>query len=262
MNAAPAFEPEPDLEPARDERLERFVELRRTGCPKLRDELVAQHLMLARHLASRFANRGVPFDDLFQVASVGLVNAVDRFDPTYGSPFAAFAAPTILGEIKRHFRDRAWDLRVPRRLQELHLELHAVIGRLTQELGHSPSVGELAAATRSSEEEIVEAIEAGRAFNTSSIDGATSLRAELEIEYALHEDDAAMEQVDERLLVAEVIETLPPRDRLIVRLRYWERLSQSEIANRLGISQMHVSRLLSRCHDQLQIEIGENPLAG
>lgn len=247
-------------EPDVDDRLERFVEFRRTGDDRLRDELVAQHLTLARHLASRFANRGVPFEDLFQVASVGLVHAVDRFDPSIGTSFGAFAAPTILGEIKRHFRDRAWDLRVPRRLQELHLELNAVLGTLTQELGRSPTIGELATATRASEEEVVEAVEAGRAFNTRSIDLASPHSPPVEVERALRQVDTALERADERLLVARLLDTLEPRERLIMRLRYWERLSQSEIALRLGISQMHVSRLLARSLARFQEELGENPL--
>lgn len=254
MSSAAASDPEVD------DRLERFAELRRTGDDQLRDELVAQHLTLARHLASRFANRGVPFEDLFQVASVGLLHAVDRFDPSIGTSFGAFATPTILGEIKRHFRDRAWDLRVPRRLQELHLELNAVMGRLTQQLGRSPTIGELAAATRSSEEEIVEAVEAGRAFNARSIDLASTNNVQIDVERALRQVDTALDRADERLLVAHLLDTLAPRERLLMRLRYWERLSQAEIAQRLGISQMHVSRLIARSLALFQEELGENPL--
>lgn len=256
MTSAAASDPEVD------DRLERFAELRRTGDDGLRDELVAQHLSLARHLASRFANRGVPFEDLFQVASMGLVHAVDRFDPAFGTSFGAFAAPTILGEIKRHFRDRAWDLRVPRRLQELHLELNAMIGTLTQDLGRSPTIRELAAAARASEEEVVEAVEAGRAFNARSIDLASPQCPSAEVERALRQVDTALERADERLLVAHLLDTLEPRERLIMRLRYWERLSQAEIAQRLGISQMHVSRLLARSLARFQEELGENPLQG
>lgn len=249
-----AFGPEPD------DRLERFVELRRTGDERLRDTLVAQHIALARHMASRFANRGVPFEDLFQVASLGLLHAVNRFDPSLGNSFGAFAAPTILGEIKRHFRDRSWDLRVPRRLQELHIELNTVVGELTQQLGRSPSIAELAAATRASEEEVVEAIEAGRAFNTRSIDLTSAGSQAAEIERALRHVDTSLEQAEQRLLVEELLDTLAPRERLIMRLSYWGRLSQAEIAQRLGISQMHVSRLLARSLAHLQELLGENPL--
>lgn len=253
-----AAAPEPEL----DDRLERFAELRRTGDDRLRDQLVAQHLTLARHMASRFANRGVPFEDLFQVASVGLLHAVDRFDPAIGTSFGAFATPTILGEIKRHFRDRAWDLRVPRRLQELHLELNAVMGPLTQQLGRPPTIGELATATRASEEEIVEAVEAGRAYNARSIDQSTSGGPQAEVERALRHVDTALDRADERLLVAHLLDTLAPREQLIMRLRYWGRLSQAEIAQRLGISQMHVSRLLSRSLAHLQEQLGDDPLSG
>ena len=250
-----AAAPEPEL----DDRLERFAELRRTGDERLRDQLVGQHLTLARHMASRFANRGVPFEDLFQVASVGLLHAVDRFDPEIGTSFGAFAAPTILGEIKRHFRDRAWDLRVPRRLQELHLELHAIIGTLTQQLGRAPTIGELAAATRASEEEVIEAVEAGRAYNARSIDHDSSSGPQAEIDRALRHVDTALDRAEERLLVAHLLESLAPRERLIMRLRYWGRLSQAEIAQRLGISQMHVSRLLARSLAHFQEQLGENP---
>ena len=218
------------------------------------------HLLLARHLASRFANRGVPFEDLFQVASLGLVHAVDRFDPAMGVPFGAFATPTILGEIKRHFRDRAWDLRIPRRMQELHLEVNTMVGQLTQELGRSPTVGELATATRSSDEEVVEAIEAGRAFNVSTIEPSSTTRPSSEVERALLTDDRNLENAEERVLVERLLSMLAPREQLIMRLRFWSHLSQDEIACRLGISQMHVSRLLARSLARLQEHLGENPL--
>ncbi len=247
-------------DPIEDARHARFVELQDTGDPALRDELVHAHLLLARHLASRFANRGVPFEDLFQVASLGLVHAVDRFDPSMGVPFGAFATPTILGEIKRHFRDRSWDLRIPRRMQELHLEVNAVVGQLTQELGRSPTVGELAAATRSSDEEVVEAIEAGRAFNVSTIEPSSTARPSSEVERALLTDDMNLQNAEVRLLVERLLSTLAPREQLIMRLRFWEHLSQDEIARRLGISQMHVSRLLARSLAALQEHLGENPL--
>ena len=145
----------------RDETTAKFAVFRETGDDRIRDQLVEEHLPLARNLATRFLNRGIPYDDLVQVAALGLVHAVDRFDPDREAAFTTFATPTILGEIKRHFRDRSWDLRVPRRLQELHLELNTVVGRLSQQYGRSPTISELSAATRSSDEEVIEAIEAG-----------------------------------------------------------------------------------------------------
>ncbi len=236
-----------------------FAELRATGDAALRDELVYAHLSLARHLAHRFANRGVPFDDLLQVASLGLVHAVDRFDPDRGTTFATFATPTILGEIKRHFRDRTWGLRVPRRLQELHIELNSVIGDLTQQLGRSPTVPELAVATRASDEEIIEAIEAGRAYRTSSLDTPNTSKAAQDIEAALLAEDAEISGTINRLVVEQLLESLPPREQLMMRLRFWDRLSQDAIAQRLGISQMHVSRLLTRSLATIQAQLEEQP---
>lgn len=237
-----------------------FVEFQRNGDPEVRAALVQANLPLARRLAMRFANRGIPFDDLFQVASLGLLHAIDRFDPSYGVPFEAFATPTILGEIKRHFRDRAWDLRIPRRLQELHLEINVVVSRLSQQLGRSPTIGELAVATRSSDEEIVEAIEAGRVYSIGSIDSCNQERIPSELERALLEHDHLLDDTDDRVLVGRLLATLEPREQLIMRLRFWDHRSQAEIAHRLGISQMHVSRLLARSLAQLQQQLGENPL--
>lgn len=224
----------------------RFTDLRATGDPALRDELVHEHLSLARSLARRFANRGVPLDDLVQVASLGLVQAVDRYDPDAPATFVTFATPTILGEIKRHFRDRSWGLRVPRRLQELHLELNGVVATLSQQLGRSPTVPELAAATRVSDEEIIEAIEAGRAYHLSSLDVSTSTGSTRPVERALLAEDPRLQDAATRLMIEQALGSLPPREQLLMRLRYWDRLSQDAIARRLGISQMHVSRLLSR----------------
>ena len=218
-----------------------------------RDELVRQHLRLAEHLARRFTNRGVPLDDLVQVASLALVNAVDRYDPERGTTFSTFATPTIIGEIKRHFRDRSWDLRVPRRVKELHLQLNDVIGRLNQQLGRSPTIAELALATRASEEEVLEAIEAGNAFRAQTIHPAEGNRETL-VAGALAQHDAALHGADDRLLVAELLASLPPREQLIVRLRFFEGMTQDDIAARLGISQMHVSRLLARTLEFLRTQ--------
>jgi RNA polymerase sigma-B factor len=218
-----------------------------------RDELVRQHLRLAEHLARRFANRGIPLDDLVQVASLALVNAVDRYDPTRGTTFSTFATPTIVGEIKRHFRDRSWDLRVPRRVKELHLRLNEVVGRLNQQLGRSPTIAELAHATQASEEEVLEAIEAGHAFRAQTIHPTEGDR-EVLITSALAQHDDALHAADDRLLVAELLASLPPREQLIVRLRFFEGMTQDDIAARLGISQMHVSRLLARTLEFLRTQ--------
>ncbi len=150
--------------------LEKFAEFEKTGDPKLRDELVTAHLGLAHQLARRFTNRGESYDDLVQVASVALIKSVDRFDPERGVEFSTFATRTILGELKRHFRDKGWAVRAPRRIQELYLELGHAIGSLSHELGRSPTVGELAKTTGATEEAVLEALEAGQGYRASSID--------------------------------------------------------------------------------------------
>lgn len=236
---------------AEDSRQATFVAFHESRDNTLRDALVAEHLPLARRLARRFTNRGIPFEDLFQVASVGLVQAVDRFDPYQGTAFTTFATPTILGEIKRHFRDRAWDVRVPRRLQELHVELNGIISTLNQRLGRSPTISEMAAAARASDEEVIEAIEAGRAYHAASIDMPGDVGMNSEIEQALLVDDTGLINSDNRLDVKALLDELPGREALILRLRYWGRMSQSDIADRLGISQMHVSRLIAHSQEKI-----------
>src|SRR5205823_3069152 len=153
-----------------DELRRKFAEFARTRDRTTRDELVTAHMGLAEYLARRFTNRGEPLDDLMQVASLGLLKAVDRFDPDRGLEFSTYATPTIVGELKRHFRDKGWAVRVPRRVQELHLRLGAVVNTLSQELGRSPTIPEIAHAAKVSEEEVVEAIEAGHAYRFTSLD--------------------------------------------------------------------------------------------
>ncbi len=227
----------------RHERRARFVDFRRSRSPDLRDRLVRRHLPLARRIARRFARRGVPFEDLYQVASIGLIQAVDRFDPARGVPFEAFAAPTIVGEIKHHFRDRTWELRVPRSVQERHRAVNAAVERLSSRLGRSPTIPELARAVGAAEEEIVEAIEAGVGHRTRRLDDSEAHRPG---QAALSEVDPMFGRVDDRLEVEGLLAELEPRCRLIVQLYYVQGLSQDAIAARLGVSQMHVSRLLRR----------------
>ncbi|HVX18929.1 MAG TPA: SigB/SigF/SigG family RNA polymerase sigma factor [Acidimicrobiales bacterium] len=223
-----------------------FAEYARTRDPKVRDELIAAHLRLARHLARRFSNRGIPLDDLVQVASLGLVNAVDRFDASRGLEFSTFATPTIMGELKRHFRDKGWSVRVPRRIQELHIEMNAVIARLSQQLGRTPTVAELARATGSTEEEILEAMDASQAYRSASIDARIGGDESRTLHNVLGRDDTNMELAEQRHLLGDLLDSLPKREQLMIRLRFWEGMTQSEIAERLGISQMHVSRLLTK----------------
>jgi RNA polymerase sigma-B factor len=237
----------------RDDLRQRFAEFARTRDPTLRDELVAAHLGLAEYLARRFANRGEALDDLVQVASLGLLKAVDRFEPERGLEFSTFATPTIVGELKRHFRDKGWAVRVPRRVQELHLRTGDAIRLLSQELGRSPTIPEIARALDSSEEEVLEAIEAGQAYRATSIDAPSSDDDPASgIGAHLGEEDPELRGVERRMTLSPLLEQLPERERAILHLRFFEGLTQSEIAARIGISQMHVSRLLSRSLQQLR----------
>ncbi len=216
----------------------------------MRDELVSAHLGLAEYLARRFANRGEPLDDLVQVASLGLLKALDRFDPERGVEFSTYATHTIVGELKRHFRDKGWSIRAPRRMQELYLRLGKVVASMGQELGRSPTIAELAMETKVSEEEVLEALEAGQAYRSASLDVATEEGESLATR--LGEEDPSLEDAERRATLSPLLAQLPPRERLILQLRFFDGLTQSEIANRLQISQMHVSRLLARSLAQLR----------
>jgi RNA polymerase sigma-B factor len=237
----------------RDSLREMFAEYARTGDVVLRDQLVTAHLGLAAYLARRFANRGQPLEDLVQVASLGLLKAVDRFDPGLGIEFSTYATTTIVGELKRHLRDRGWAVRAPRRMQELYLTLSQVVDTLGQELGRSPNIAELAAEVQASEEDVLEALEAGQAYRFASLDAP---RAESEgpetLGERLGEEDAELARADERATLDPLLRQLPARQRQVVHLRFFEGLTQSEIARRLGISQMQVSRLLTRSVAQLR----------
>jgi RNA polymerase sigma-B factor len=234
---------------------ERFAIYRRTGDRRLRDELVEEHAPLAHFLASRFANRGESRDDLVQVALVGLFKAVERFDPGRGLQFSTFATPTILGELKRHFRDRGWTVRVPRRVQELHLQLGRIISTLGQEEGRSPTPAEVAERAGVSEEAVLEAMEAGSLYRLVSLDASVAPDDEgNDLAACLGDDDPEFERIEHRSEIAELLSVLPARERRIVELRFFESLTQSEIAERVGVSQMHVSRLLTRSLERLRAE--------
>lgn len=222
----------------------RFTEYQRTGDRALRNELVAEHLSLAEAMARRFANRGEPLDDLEQVAMLGLVKAVERFDPRHGVPFAGFAVPTITGELRRHFRDATWSVKVTRRAKDLHVRVPNAIDRLHGALGRAPTPDELAAELAVSVDEVLDALDAGAAYRTTSTDTPEGAAA---AGYAAerHRDGGEIAPED-RVLLVELLGTLSERDRQIVGLRFFEDLSQSEIAERMGVSQVHVSRLLRR----------------
>jgi RNA polymerase sigma-B factor len=241
------------FEPARRQELrEQFIVYARDRDAASREQLVAAHLGLAEYLARRFANRGEPLDDLVQVASLGLIKAVDRFDPERGVEFSTYATHTIVGELKRHFRDKGWAIRAPRRMQELYLRLGKVVGSLGQELGRSPTIAELATEVKVSEEEVLEALEAGQAYRSTSLDAPTGGEDGETLGARLGEDDPSLEDAESRATLSPLLAQLPPRERLILHLRFFDGLTQSEIATRLGISQMHVSRLLARSVSQLR----------
>jgi RNA polymerase sigma-B factor len=231
----------------------KFAEFAATGDRELRDELVQAHMALAEYLARRFANRGELLDDLIQVALLGLVKAVDRFDPNRGVEFSTYATHTIAGELKRHFRDKGWAVRAPRRMQELYLQLTKVVSALGQQLGRSPTIAELAAETQVSEEEVLEALEAGQAYRFASLDVPRSGNGEGDtLADGIGEDDPALMNAESRAVLSPLMARLPARQQVIIRLRFFEGLTQSEIASRLGISQMHVSRLLARSVAELR----------
>jgi RNA polymerase sigma-B factor len=224
-------------------------EERRSTC---RDELVQLHLPLVDHCARRFANRGEPLDDLVQVGTIGLIKSVDRFDTDRGVEFSTYATPTIIGEIKRHFRDKGWAIRVPRRLQELRLEITAANNTLTHTLGRAPTVADVAVHLGITDEEVLEGLEGARAYNTASLstplsdDGATSLGD------TLGDEDHGYELAELRIALGPAVAALDEREQHILALRFHGNLTQTEIADHIGISQMHVSRLLTKALAKLR----------
>ena len=238
-----SFERDPE-EVARTAEL--FERYRRSQDREVRNELVQQHMRLAEALASRFSDRGEPLDDLRQVALVGLLKAVERFDPARGVQFTSFATPTVLGELKRHFRDRGWAVRVPRRVQELHLRLRGLVSTLSQELGRPPTTSEIAERAGVLPDDILEASEAGTLYRLSSLDVQRHDSEGEPTVATIGSPDPELQTVDERMAVEELLGLLPDREQHIVYLRYFEGLTQAEIAQRIGISQMHVSRLLAK----------------
>jgi RNA polymerase sigma-B factor len=210
-----------------------------------RDELVDMFLPLAEYLARRFDRRGEPLEDLVQVASVGLLNAIDRFDVERDVQFSTYAAVTIIGELKRHFRDKGWAIRVPRRLQEVGLRVNTVLPVLSQELGRSPTVEEIAARCEASPEEILDAMEAVQAYSTTSLDTPVGEEGAAPIE-VLGGEDPSLEILEGWASVAPAVKELPERERRVLYLRFFRGLTQSEIAGEVGVSQMHVSRILSQ----------------
>ncbi|MFJ8714422.1 RNA polymerase sigma factor SigF [Streptomyces violaceus] len=243
--------------PDRSGAREMFLKLRTLGdgspeYAELRNQLVRMHLPLVEHLARRFRNRGEPLDDLTQVATIGLIKSVDRFDPDRGVEFSTYATPTVVGEIKRHFRDKGWAVRVPRRLQELRLALTTATAELSQLHGRSPTVHELAEKLAISEEEVLEGLESANAYSTLSLDVPDTDDESPAVADTLGSEDEALEGVEYRESLKPLLEDLPPREKRILLLRFFGNMTQSQIAQEVGISQMHVSRLLARTLAQLR----------
>lgn len=213
-----------------------------------REKIVERCLPLAEHIARRFDGRGEAHEDLVQVAGVGLVNAVNRFDVAAGSDFVSYAVPTIMGEVRRYFRDNSWSVKVPRRLKELHLRLGSATAELSQRLGRAPTASELAEELETSRTEVVEGLVAGSSYNTLSIDNTTTGHGEdvRAISDTLGTLDTGLERIENREALRPLLDALPERERTVVVLRFFESMTQTQIAERVGISQMHVSRLLAK----------------
>jgi RNA polymerase sigma-B factor len=221
-----------------------------------REQLIERYMSLVRSLARRYASRGEQLDDLVQIGAIGLIKAIDRFDLERGVELTTYATPNIIGEIKRHFRDHGWAVRVPRGLQELSIQLLRVVDRLTAELGHSPTIAELAEATGASEEDVLEALETGRAYSPLSLSvGSGDDDDELDPLESIGSDDHEYEVSEDRAVLEPGMRVLNERERTILRLRFYEGLTQSQIAQQVGISQMHVSRLIRRALEKVRAEI-------
>jgi len=231
--------------PDRDHVKALFADFRESQDPEVRQELIEAHLGLVEYLARRFAGRGEPLEDLVQVATIGLIKAVDRFDPDRAVEFSTYATPTIVGELKRHFRDKGWAVRVPRRLQELNLQLGEITGKLSQELGRAPTVAEMAVAAGTTEDEVLEGLESAHAYTLTSLD-APSGEDDLALRDQIGSEDETIELLEYRTSLTPLLDQLPPRERAMLYLRFFKGMTQSEIADKLGISQMHVSRLLAK----------------
>jgi RNA polymerase sigma-B factor len=219
---------------------------------ELRERLVTEHLPVAENIARRYRNRGVPHVDLAQVAAVGLMHAVDRFDPDRGADFMSFAVPTMVGEVRRHFRDSSWLVHVPRPLKERHASIATAAADLTGELGRSPTPSELSARLGIPKQEVIESLLVAGAQRGASLDEPSHDDGTASIVERLGGEDAALMNAENRMALRPLLAALPERERTVIVLRFFHNMTQSEIATRLGISQMHVSRLLARTLAQLR----------
>ncbi len=240
-------------ERTRDDR-ELFVRYHRDGDARVRDQLVERFLPLARQLASRYQRTGEPLDDLLQVASLGLIKAIDRFDPDREIAFSSYAVPTILGEIKRYFRDRTWAVRVPRDLQELTLKVDRAGSELAEQLRRQPSVAEIAAAVDADEEEVLEAMQAGGAYRAVSFDAPRRGGEEdvATLGDSLGVDEEGFDRAEERATLARLMSTVTPREREVLRMRFEQDMTQAEVGAVIGVSQMQVSRVIRQALSRLR----------
>ncbi|MDX1880853.1 SigB/SigF/SigG family RNA polymerase sigma factor [Mycolicibacterium sp. 141076] len=217
-----------------------------------RDAIIERCLPLADHIARRFEGKGEARDDLLQVARIGLINAVKRFDVEMGSDFASFAVPTIMGELRRHFRDNSWSVKVPRRMKELHLQIGTASAEMSQRLGRAPTASELATELGIDRDEVLDGLMAGSSYKTTSIDGAAGSEERPSLAETLGDVDPGLEKVEYREALRPLLAELPERERTVLVLRFFESMTQSQIAAKVGISQMHVSRLLAKTLAQLR----------
>lgn len=236
---------------------ELFRRYKEEGDVEAREKLVMSHMNLVRFLANKFKNRGEPLDDLIQVGHLGLLKAIDRFDPSRGLEFTTYATPTIMGEIKRHFRDKGWSVRVPRRLQELSAKVNQATDVLTTELQRSPKIEEIAEYLDASVDEVLEAMESSSAYSSVPLEGTGNNDNDdapsVLDRYAT--EDSALNFTDDRLIIEEALKGFSPREREVIDLRFLQGMTQIEIAEQLGISQVQVSRLLRRTLKKIQDKI-------
>ncbi|GAC1318061.1 MAG: hypothetical protein NVSMB25_06890 [Thermoleophilaceae bacterium] len=225
------------------------------GDASAREQLVQRHLPLVRSLARRYAGRGESLDDIEQVGAIGLIKAIDRYELEREVALTTYATPNVVGEIKRHFRDKGWAIRVPRALQELNGKMGPTIERLTARLGRSPSIAEIAAEFETSTEQVLEALEAGSAYSPQSLSAGPGLDGELDPMDTIGSLDEEYERTDNRTSLEPALAGLPAREQEILRMRFEEGLTQTQIADKVGISQMHVSRLIRRSLDRMRDQL-------
>jgi len=225
------------------------------GDTTAREELIERHLPLVRSLARRYAGRGESLEDIEQVGAIGLIKAIDRFELEREVSLATYATPNVVGEIKRHFRDKGWSIRVPRALQELNASMSSAIDRLTARLGRSPSIAEIAAELKSTPEDVLEALEVGSAYSTVSLSTGPRGEEDLDPMEMIGEEDEGFDQMEARTAIEPALGHLPEREREILRMRFEEGLPQTRIADRVGLSQMHVSRLIRKSLSSMRDEL-------